>query len=137
VFVPLLYPVFPSNPTRYRLAFRGRNLMMYPTNSILKPSPLYNTLHVTHPRLRISSTHRIDTIYLLTQGAEPFFRSHQLCSHSRTSQHFMEPSTGPYPEPHQSNPHHPILSKNRHDIMKQNTARMLMSYYKAYIYVTC
>jgi hypothetical protein len=29
--------------------------------------------------------------YLLTYGAEPFLRSHQLCSHSRTSQHFMEP----------------------------------------------
>jgi hypothetical protein len=46
--------------------------------------------------------------YLLTYGAEPFLRSHQLCSHSRTSQHFMEPevsspcsqepSSGPYPE---------------------------------------
>jgi hypothetical protein len=29
--------------------------------------------------------------YLLTDGAEPFLRSYQLCSHSRTSQHFMEP----------------------------------------------
>jgi hypothetical protein len=29
-------------------------------------------------------------IYLLTYGAEPFLRSHQLCSHSRTSQHFKE-----------------------------------------------
>jgi hypothetical protein len=26
-----------------------------------------------------------------THGAEPFLRSHQLCSYSRTSQHFMEP----------------------------------------------
>jgi hypothetical protein len=50
----------------------------------------------------------------------PFLRSSQLCSHSRTSQHFMEPeglitcsqepSTGPYYEPQQSNPHDPILS---------------------------
>jgi hypothetical protein len=46
---------------------------------------------------------------LLTYGAEPFLRSCQLCTHSRTSQHFMEPEvsspysqeppTGPYPEP--------------------------------------
>jgi hypothetical protein len=57
----------------------------------------------------------------LTHGAEPFLRSCQLCSYSRTSQHFMEPegsllcsqepSTGPYPEPDQSNLYHPILSK--------------------------
>jgi hypothetical protein len=54
--------------------------------------------------------------FLLTYGAEHFLRSRQLCSPSRTSQHFMEtegsipcsqePSTGPY----QYNPHHPILS---------------------------
>jgi hypothetical protein len=55
-----------------------------------------------------------------THGAEPFLRSCQLCSHSRTFQHFMdpegslpssqEPSTGPYPEPDRSSPQHPILS---------------------------
>jgi hypothetical protein len=49
----------------------------------------------------------------LTHGAEPFLRSCQLCSYSKTCQHFMEPegslscsqepSTGPYPEPDQSN----------------------------------
>jgi histone-lysine N-methyltransferase SETMAR len=58
--------------------------------------------------------------YLLTYGSEIFLRSCQLCSPSRTPQHFMEPegsipcsqgpSTGPYPEPYQSNPLHPILS---------------------------
>jgi hypothetical protein len=50
-------------------------------------------------------------------GGEPFFRSRQLCSHSRTSQHFMEPEgslpysqepyTSPYPEPDISSPYHP------------------------------
>jgi hypothetical protein len=58
----------------------------------------------------------------LAHGAEPFLRSRQLCSHSRTSQHFMEPedslpcsqepSTGLYREPDQSNPSQPI-SKTR------------------------
>jgi hypothetical protein len=55
---------------------------------------------------------------LLTYGVEPFLRSCQLCSHSKTSQHFVEPegsspcsqepSTGPYPEPDRSSPYHPI-----------------------------
>jgi hypothetical protein len=58
--------------------------------------------------------------HLLTYRAEPFLRSHQLCSCSRT-QHFMEPegsllcsqepSTGPYPKPYRFSlyvPSHPI-----------------------------
>jgi hypothetical protein len=60
------------------------------------------------------------TLELLTYGAEPFLRRRQLCSPSRTSQHFVEPegsipcsqepSTGLYPEPYSSNSLHPILS---------------------------
>jgi hypothetical protein len=55
-----------------------------------------------------------------SHGAESFLRSCQLLSYSRISQKFMEPvgslpcsqdlSTGPYPEPDQSTPPHPILS---------------------------
>jgi hypothetical protein len=55
---------------------------------------------------------------LFTHGAEPCLRSHQLCSHSRTFQHFMEPegsvpcsqepSTGHYPEPYQSSLYDPF-----------------------------
>jgi hypothetical protein len=69
--------------------------------------------------MRHTSTWTVLT-YLLTHGAERFLRSCQLCSHSRKSQRFMEPegslppsqepSTGPYPEPDRSNPHHSILS---------------------------
>jgi hypothetical protein len=65
--------------------------------------------------------------YSLTHGVQPFSRSRQLCSHSRISEHFMEPegsiprpqkpSTGPYPEPYQSNPLHPILSKIHFNIV--------------------
>jgi hypothetical protein len=53
-------------------------------------------------------------------GAEPFLRSLQLCSYSRTSQNVMEPegslpysqelSSCSYPEPDQSSLYHPILS---------------------------
>jgi hypothetical protein len=59
-------------------------------------------------------------IITFTHGAEPFLRSCQLCSYLRTFRHFMEPegslpcsqepSTGPYSEPDQFNPYHPILS---------------------------
>jgi hypothetical protein len=72
-------------------------------------------------------THRatlpVDTILYvrsLIHGAEPFLRSCQTCSYSRTSQHFIEPerllpcsqepSTGPCTEPDQSI--HPISLKS-------------------------
>jgi hypothetical protein len=57
--------------------------------------------------------------YSFTHGAEPLSRSLKLCSQSISSRHFMkpecsspcsqEPSIGPYPEPDQTNPYHPIL----------------------------
>jgi hypothetical protein len=60
----------------------------------------------------------VNTVLIFIYGAEPFLRSHQLCSYSRTSQHFMEPGcslplsqepcTGLYTEPDQSDPYHPI-----------------------------
>jgi hypothetical protein len=68
----------------------------------------------------------------LTHGAELFLRSCQLCSHSKTSQRFMEPedsfpcsqerSIGPYPEPHRSNPYHPILSKIHFNVIHPPTS---------------
>jgi hypothetical protein len=65
-------------------------------------------------------TQGLQPIIIITHGAEPILRSCQLCSYLRTSQHFMEPegslqcsqepSNGPYSEPDQSNPYHPIPS---------------------------
>jgi hypothetical protein len=66
-------------------------------------------------------------ILTLIHVTEPFLRSRHLCSHSRTSQHFLtpegslpssqEPSTGPCLEPDLSNPHHPILCVSQRYIL--------------------
>jgi hypothetical protein len=68
----------------------------------------------------------------LTHGVEPFLKSSQLCSYSRTSQHFtepegslpcsQEPSTSPYSEPDQFNPYHPIPSKIHFNIVHPPTS---------------
>jgi hypothetical protein len=65
--------------------------------------------HMLYMYKNIKDICTILRIYLLTYGAEPFLRSRQLCSYSRTSQHFkepessspcsQEPSNGPYPQP--------------------------------------
>jgi hypothetical protein len=54
---------------------------------------LTSHLHLV-PRSRMLKPYLHSPIFLhnsLTHGAEPFLRSCQLCSHSRNSQHFMEP----------------------------------------------
>jgi hypothetical protein len=63
---------------------------------------------------------RTGAFHISLHGAEPFLRSRQSLSYSRISQHYMEPegslprsqepSTGPYPQPDQCSPRHPILS---------------------------
>jgi hypothetical protein len=74
------------------------------------PCSQVNTIHFFKIHFNIIVTDLLKALsYLLTYGAEPFLRSRQLCSHSRTFQHFMEPegsspcsqepSNGPYPEP--------------------------------------
>jgi hypothetical protein len=98
-----------------------RSRLFSPTNLTLASERMqfhndidYANLNLTHWTAHHSLTHS------LTHGAEPFLRSCQLCSYSRTSQPFMEPegslprsqepSTSPYPESDRSNPYHPILS---------------------------
>jgi hypothetical protein len=63
-----------------------------------KPTCLYAHRKLRR-KLRSANAETIKTLHLeetltfttITHGAEPFLRSRQLCSHSRTSQHFMEP----------------------------------------------
>jgi hypothetical protein len=76
------------------------------------------------------------SIHSLTHRVKSSLKSCQLCSYSRNSQHFMEPegsllcsqepSTGPYPEPDQSNPYHPILSKIHFYISQSPTSSLLV-----------
>jgi hypothetical protein len=85
--------------------------------NIYLPSSLHPHPPTAH---KIKASNVSNVTHSLILGAEPFVRSCQLCSYSRTSQHFMEPAssllcsqepfTGPYSEPVQSNPYHPILS---------------------------
>jgi hypothetical protein len=52
---------------------------------------LINIYHTTRRHIIEDSGLHTHHYYLFTHGAEPFWRSRQLCSYSRISQHFMEP----------------------------------------------
>jgi hypothetical protein len=66
-------------------------------------------------------------------GAEPFSRSRHSLSHSRISQHFMEPegslpcseepSFSPCHEPNESDPYRPILSEIHFNVILPPTSR--------------
>jgi hypothetical protein len=89
-------------------------------NLFLFHCPILFFISLLHPTIIA-----VPSIHSLTHGAEPFLRSCQLCSYTRTSQHFMEPggssphshkpSTGPYPGPDRSNPHR-LFSLLNYDI---------------------
>jgi hypothetical protein len=117
-----------KRPTRWiwhkGLGLKDMNLLNYCLKAILYSYFHYYCLFslFTPARFAISLgvvNMRVNK-YILTHGAEASLRSCQLCSHSRTSQRFMEPegslppsqepSTGPYPQPDWSNPHHLILT---------------------------
>jgi hypothetical protein len=77
------------------------------------------TLPFTERKMKLWTNAFRHSVNLL-HGAQPFLRSRQSLSYSRTSLHFMEPkdslpcsqepSKSPYPKPDQSNPYHPIVS---------------------------
>jgi hypothetical protein len=88
--------------------------------------------------------------FSLTNGAEPFLRSRQLCSYLRTYQHFMEPegllpysqkpSIGSYLEPYQSNPYHPILSKIHFNIVHppmSSSSQWSLAFWLSHQYPLC
>jgi hypothetical protein len=78
-----------------------------------------NTEVVTVCSLLLSnSTEGVNVSYfraILTQGNRVFLKTRQMLNYSRISQHFLEsegsqePCTGPYPQPDESIPYHPLL----------------------------
>jgi hypothetical protein len=92
----------------------GRFLVLIPNRGRVDPRAVMRLEGLGRKEIRILRN------VSLTHGAQHILGSRQLCSHSGSSQHFMqpesslpcsqEPSTGLYTEPHQSDPYHPILS---------------------------
>jgi hypothetical protein len=68
---------------KYVMAVRMYEIMLNLSSEISQIN-----FYDTHKTITTSLTHP------LTHGAVPFLRSGQLCSYSRTSQHFMEPEGG-------------------------------------------
>jgi hypothetical protein len=93
---------------------RNRNLCCAPNSANIRDS--FRCVLCFHTFAKNQTRYCERKMYFLffPYGAEPFLASHQLCSHSRTSQHLMEPEgsvpcsqepfTSPYPQPYQSNP---------------------------------
>jgi hypothetical protein len=90
-------------------------------------SPLFATIgqHQIGIAYHIIKSHIIIT-YLLTHGAEAFLRSCHLCSHSGTSQRFMEPDGSLPPSQEPSTGHIIIIVI----INKIQLKHELITYYK-------
>jgi hypothetical protein len=80
----------------------------------------YIMQHMATYRNQLNCSNCGPVLSLSLYGAEHYPRDQQLCIHSIFSLHYMEPEgslpnsqdlfTCTYPEPEQSNPHHPTLS---------------------------
>jgi hypothetical protein len=132
----------------------GRIIGCYVLNfasSLLTLSICHNAFSVSTSDKNTRTIEKIGSIsHSVTHGAEPFLRSCQLCSHSRTSQYFMEPegslprsqepSTGPCPEPDRSNPYHTYLSKIHFNIVQLPmswSSQWFLSFWISHQYPIC
>jgi hypothetical protein len=121
--------------------FASRFLVKNPSSVLcLRPYWLANVSQLTRVRVRLTLRLASPYFFSLTHGAEPFLRSCHFCSHSRTSQGFMEPegslpcpqepSTGPSPEPDQSTPYHPILSLWDHILLTFQVPNLISIFFR-------
>jgi hypothetical protein len=129
VYVLIIRVITPFSLVSVSPTVRINIVLLFPSS--LLPPRMWSDLHSGDVRLESSPGYQVSWLrnffylvfpykFLLTYGAEPFSRSYRLCSHSRTSQHFMEPegslpcshesSTGLSPAPVRSSPYHFVLS---------------------------